>query len=179
LQSLETTPGAELGQFEFSPDGELLAGVGFVPPGPEREAGQVIDVWRLSDGTRLRTLRPDENNYSFVDMVFTANGLLKVLSQQIYDIRLDTWNVRTGERIDRITELPGIDRQDRIGRLSPDGEYYFVRSDVAGTRLINIQTRTVTYLGGYVEQETVFNATGDYLAIASLEDVQIFSQVEP
>lgn len=179
LRSLETTPGAELRQFEFSSDGELLAGVGFVTPGSGGEAGQVIDVWRLSDGTRLRTLRPDENNYSFVDMVFTVNGLLKVLAQQIYDIRLDTWNVRTGERIDRITELPGIDRQDRIGRLSPDGEYYFVRSDVAGTRLINIQTQTVTYLGGYVEQEAVFNTTGDYLAIASLEDVQIFSQVEP
>lgn len=72
-----------------------------------------------------------------------------------------------------------IDRQDRIGRLSPDAEYYFVRGDVAGTRLINIQTQAVTYLGGYVHREAAFNATGDYLAIASLEDVQIFSQVKP
>ena len=178
---LETTPGASPGQFEFSPDGAFLASVSYVLTGLEMGglSDEVIDVWQLNDGTHHLTLRPDEDDFSFMDMVFTPDGSLNVLTQNFYDIRLDTWNLDSEERIARITELPDIDRTDGLGRLSPDGEYYFVRSDVAGTRLINTQTLSVTHLETYVDRLAVFNGTGDYLAVKSFDGIQIFSQLEP
>lgn len=176
---LDNSAGAEYGQFAFSPGGKWLAGVGFVRPkaGPEPEpaAGQVITVWSVATGSVERTLRPSSDNFTFIDMVFTASDSLRVLSQDLYDIQLDTWNVSTGDRTEQTTDLPSIDRQDRLGRLSPNGQYYFVRSDVAGTRLIDIATATVTDFDLYVEQAQ-FDPTGNYLAIATQNDVQIFAQ---
>jgi WD40 repeat protein len=123
-------------------------------------------------------MRPSATNFSFVDMVFTATDTLRVLSQDLYDIQLDTWNGRTGDRLERLTELPDIDRQDRLGRLSPDGQYYFVRSDVAGTRLINIAAGTVTNFDLYVEHAQ-FDPVGKYLAIATQNNVQVFTRDLP
>ncbi|MEO0490332.1 MAG: S-layer homology domain-containing protein [Cyanobacteria bacterium J06659_2] len=179
LQTLETAPEAPpVKQFEFSSDGELVAGISYTPSGLDSRSDQLIDIWQLSNGALLHHIRPDEDDFSFMDMVFTPDGALKVFAQYFYDIRLDTWNMRSGERMARITTLPDIDRTDGISRLSPDGEYYFVRSDVAGTRLINTQTRVVTYLNVYVDRAAIFNATGNYLAVTSRDEVQIFSQVD-
>ncbi|MGP1387918.1 MAG: hypothetical protein ACTS2F_30555 [Thainema sp.] len=108
-------------------------------------------------------------------MVFTGPDTLRSLSQNLYGLHLDTWNVRTGERLERITELPGIDRQDRPGRLSPDRQYYFVRGDVAGTRLINIASTAATNFDPLVEQAQ-FDPTGNYLTIATGDNIQVFSQ---
>lgn len=166
---------AEYGQFAFSPGGDWLAGVGFVRPEAGPEAGQVITVWSVATGRVERTLRPAASNFTFVDMVFTATDTLRVLSQHLYDIQLDTWNVRSGDRTEHITDLPSIDRQDRLGRLSPDGQYYFVRSDVAGTRLIDIAAATVTDFDLYVSRAQ-FDPTGQVLAIATQNEVQVFAQ---
>lgn len=179
VRSLANPSGAEYGQFVFSPSGEWLASVGFVSPAagsePGPAAGQVITVWSVATGNVERTLRPSASNFTFMDMVFTAPDILRVLSQNLYDIELDTWNVRAGNRVERITNLPSIDRQDRLGRLSPNGQYYFVRSDVAGTRLIDIAAAAVTNFDLYVEQAQ-FDPTGQYLAIATQNDVQVFAQ---
>lgn len=183
LQSLTPTAGIDLDEFEFSADGTVLAGAGYISPDTPLEAGleagHVIDVWQLNDGKRLMSLRPDEEDFSLVDMAFAPDGTLKFLTQQFYDIRLDTWNVQTQERVERITELPDIDRTDR-GYLSPDGNHYFVRSDVAGTRMINFQNQTVIDLDVYPANgmftRILFNSTGSHLAISNPENVQIFSQ---
>ncbi|MGF1499641.1 MAG: S-layer homology domain-containing protein [Elainellaceae cyanobacterium] len=182
LQTLEPSAGGYLEQFAFSPDGEFLAGVGFTNPGAALEAEQVLDLWQLADGTRLGTLRPDGETFGFADIVFTVDGQLRTLAQDmLYDIHLDTWEVRSPNsitRLDRITSLPLIDRQDYVKRLSPDGRFYFVRSDVAGTRLINTETGAGVYLeAGWVEN-AVFSADGKHLAIANQDNVQIFSQAE-
>ena len=114
------------------------------------------------------------------EVTFTSNEILKTLSRNpIAEVRLDTWNVRSGKQIDRTTSLVGIDRQDRIGLFSPGGRYYFVRSDVSGTHIVDTQTSTVTSLDIYVSSVAEFNATGDYLALATNEDLQIFKRVIP
>lgn len=186
LRSLAPTAGTEPSGFEFSADGTLLAGAGYIAPdislGAGLESGHIIDVWRLDNGERLISLRPDEDDFSLVDMAFTPDGTLKFLTQKFYDIRLDTWDVQAQERVERITELPDIDRTDG-GYLSPDGNHYFVRGDVAGTRLIDLQTRTVIDLEVYASNvmftRTLFNRTGSHLAIANPENIQIFSKREP
>lgn len=177
VRSLANPVGAEYRQFAFSPGGEWLAGMGLVRQAAGPDVEQVITLWSVDTGRVERTLRL-ASNFAFIDMVFTGTDTLRSLSQNLYDIHLDTWNVRTGDRLERITELPGIDRQDRIGRLSPDGRYYFVRGDVAGTRIINIATTTATSLNLLVEQAQ-FDPTGNYLAIATRNDVQIFSRNLP
>lgn len=177
IRSLENSVETEYGRFAFSPDGEWIAGTGFVRPEaatPEQTAGQTTTLWSVASGSVERTLRPSATNLTFVDMVFTAADILQVLSQDAYDIQLDAWNVRTGDRIERITDLPSIDRQDRLGRLSPNGQYYFVRSDVAGTRLINVSEATVTNFDLFVEQAQ-FDPSGQYLAAATQSNVQIFA----
>ncbi|NJL46359.1 MAG: hypothetical protein HC929_01130 [Leptolyngbyaceae cyanobacterium SM2_5_2] len=178
VQSLANPAGAEHGQFAFSANGEWLAGMGFVWPDAGSEVvGQVITVWSMDTGRVERTLALD-SNFGFVDMVFTGPDTLRSLSQNLYDLHLDTWNMRTGDRLERISELRGVDRQDRLGRLSPDGQFYFVRGDVAGTRLIHIATTAATNFNVLVEQAQ-FDPTGNYLAIATQNDVQVFAQDSP
>ncbi|MEM6590914.1 MAG: S-layer homology domain-containing protein [Cyanobacteria bacterium P01_C01_bin.73] len=177
LQALPPTPTVKYEQFVFSPDGAWLAGYGWSPieAAPEQfpTRDRTIDIWRVETGARDRTLRPVAADLSFVDMVFTAAGSLRVLSQHLYDTSLETWNVGTGELSAPATTVPFIDRQDGLTRLSPDGEHFFVRGDVAGTRLINIPQKTVTYLEGRTTSAT-FDITGNYLAIAAQDGIRIF-----
>ena len=177
VRSLANPAGAEHGQFAFSPDGKWLAGLGFMRPEAGPQVGQVITVWSVATGEVERTLLLD-SNFAFMDMVFTGPDTLRSLSQNLYDLHLDTWNVRTGDRLERITELPNIDRQDRLSRLSPNGQYYFVRSDVAGTRLINVAAGTVTNFDLFADHAQ-FDSTGNYLAIATRNDVQVFARDLP
>lgn len=181
VRSLEATPGSESIQFEFSPNGAFLAGAGYAPLAAGELARQtLIDVWRLSDGNQIHTLRPtaEESLYYLMDMVFTANNALNVFTQLLYDVHLDTWNVQTGERTARKTDVPDIDRQENFGRLSPDGEYYFVRSDVAGTRLINLKTSEIRRLDT-IAFAADFSDGGDYLAIATDQNVLILTKAKP
>ncbi|MEM8543424.1 MAG: S-layer homology domain-containing protein [Cyanobacteria bacterium P01_H01_bin.119] len=179
MRSLPPTLAVKYEQFAFSPDGAWLAGYGWSQPetAPEQfpTRDRIIDIWQVETGARNRTLRPVAENFYFVDMVFTAADSLRVLSQQYYDTHLDTWNVSTGERSELTTTVPFIDRQDGLVRLSPDGDHYFVRGDVAGTRLIDIPPETVTYLEGRTTR-AMFDATGNYLAIAAQDGVRIFAR---
>lgn len=179
VQSLPPYPTVKYRQFVFSPDGAWLAGYGWSPMGatsdPFPALEEIIDIWQVETGARDRTLRPIAADLSFVHMVFTASDSLQVLSQHLYDTRLDTWNVGTGELSGPAIAVPFIDRQDGLTRLSPDGEHYFVRGDVAGTRLINMPQKTVTYLGGRATS-AMFDATGQYLAIATQDTVTIFAR---
>ncbi|PSN19093.1 hypothetical protein C7271_09160 [filamentous cyanobacterium CCP5] len=173
--SLATPPDAAARQFAFSPDGPWLAGVSVIRTGQVSAVRQVVDVWQWTDGTHQRRLEPlEDSRWSLVDMVFNPAGHLQVLSQWLYDVQLDTWNVTSGERLEHLTHIPDIDRQDRFGRLSPDGSYYFVRSDVAGTRLINLDTQTVQDLPVYAET-AVFDPQGKVLAIATQADIRIYT----
>ncbi|MEO1210346.1 MAG: hypothetical protein AAFX78_12460 [Cyanobacteria bacterium J06638_20] len=177
MEVLTSTPGVENQRFEFSPDGALLAGLGYIPTDINTVPRHVVDVWQLEGGDRRMTIeREDDASLPFSAIAFTPDGYLNVMSQALYDVQLDTWDVDTGERMGRLTEIPEIDRQDRYPTLSPDGVYYFARSDVAGTRLFNLQDGTVTAIGSYVTGVT-FNATGSHLAIAGRESVEIFSKV--
>jgi len=174
-QSLTTPPDVAARQFAFSPDGVWLAGVSVIRTGQESAVRQVVDVWQWADGTHQRRLEPmEDSRWSLVDMVFNPAGHLRILSQWLYDVRLDTWNVTSGEQLERLTHIPDIDRQDRFGRLSPNGHYYFVRSDVAGTRLINFNTQTVQNLPVYA-QTAVFDRRGRTLAIATQTDIRIYA----
>ncbi|MBE9079238.1 hypothetical protein IQ241_18370 [Romeria aff. gracilis LEGE 07310] len=174
LQSLETGPDTAVRQFTFSLDGTLLAGVSTMSTGPESAVRQVVDIWRLTNGTHLMRLEPlEDNRWSLVDIVFNPAGSLEVLSQWLYDVRLDTWDVTTGKRLQRRTRISDIDRQDRFGRLSPDGTHYFVRSDVAGTRLINLDHQTVQTLPIYAET-ALFDRQGHRLAIATQTDIHLY-----
>ncbi|MDY6941216.1 MAG: WD40 repeat domain-containing protein, partial [Cyanobacteriota bacterium] len=175
LHSLTPASGLKLDGFEFSPDGKLLASTGYFG-----DDSQAIEVWQLDTGDLLNTFEFERGEFWLSEMTFTSNETLKTLSRNpIANVYLDTWNVRSGERIDRISTLPGVDRQDRIGVFSPGGRYYFIRSDVGGTYIIDTQTSTATNLDIYVSQIAEFNATGDYLALESNEDLQIFKRVTP
>ncbi len=175
-QSLNVTPGTELLKLAFSPQGQYLAALGTKPEdGPISGQNQRIELWQLSDGSRLPSLVPADSNLPYFAIAFTPNGSLRAMAQNLYDIRLDTWDIRSAKVIDQITQLPEIDRQDRLGRLSPNGISYFVRSDVTGTRLIDTQLKSVLPLNVNAN-DAVFSGKGDHLAIADQTTLKIFHQ---
>ena len=111
-------------------------------------------------------------------MVFTNSGFFNFLTGSYIEggNQLNTTNLQMGMEIAR-TVLPDSDRTDLFTRLSPDGEHYFVRGNVAGSRIGNANTREVQNIGGN-EQDTaaVFSENGDYLAVASPQKVRVFSK---
>jgi WD40 repeat protein len=181
LQSLDyaTDGNAALRQFAFSPDGKFLASASHLSANSSRARDEDrISLWRLNQNKRFdyfQTIQLVEADFAFVDMVFTDSGLLNFLRQQIQGTRLDTWNVNTGGAYGYI-ELPDADRTDTFTRLSPDGKYYFIRGDVAGSRLGNVQTGEVKILEGYIDRAAVFGTQGDYLAISNDQNIRIFSK---
>jgi WD40 repeat protein len=132
----------------------------------------IVNVWRVNDGKRWRSFE-SKKGFSAVAMTFTTKGVLKVLFQEFYDVELNTWDIRSGELLGQITQLPTIDRQDRLVRLHPDGNTYFVRGDVAGTRIGNIRSQSYSELGIYADIAR-FSPRGQLLAIATQEEVKLF-----
>lgn len=178
VQTLDPASGVGISKYSLGQNGALLAGVSTVQD--EQTTREVIDIWQLNTGALLRSITPiEDNSFGLNDLAFNPSENLIVFSQDYYgyDVHLDTWDVRSGERLARITSLPDIDRQDRIGRLSPAGDYYFARSDVAGTRLIDLNRRTVTAFD-VVADSVVFGGNGNRLAIATPENIQLFNQAE-
>jgi len=184
-QTIKASPGIELLKFTFDPQGNDLAALGTVPAdGPFSSRNQRIELWQLDgnsdNGSRLPSLIPADrfpnSNLAYSAIAFTPNGSLRAIAQSLNDIRLDTWDIRRGNVIDAMTQLPDIDRQDRFGRLSPDGVWYFVRSDVVGTRLIDTQLGSLVSLEIFVRQ-VAFSGKGEQLAIADNTIVQVFSQI--
>lgn len=174
-----------LTQFRFSPDGRLLVGAGYAPIDSDQDSPRdrpVVEVWDLSDesaiderGNRhsIHTFFPADEHFSLVDLVFYSDEHLATLSQWLYEVRLEVWDATTGDRLQQTTDIPAIDRQDRLGRLSPDGTYYFARSDVAGTRLLHLDTQQVIDLPLYV-RAAAFDGEGDQLAIATQDTVHVY-----
>lgn len=180
LHTLAPTPGARLVQFDFSPDGTLLAGRGRVildrPATADEILGPVIDVWNLDSGELLTVLRPEASRFSFTSIAFTPTGALRTLAVgDPYEESLSTWDLLTTTRIAQADDLPEVDRQDYTHILSPDGIYHFMHGDVAGARLLNTHTFEVTRLNSLVRQ-AVFSKTGNHLAIATPENIRIFAQ---
>lgn len=174
VQSLDSTiaSGTQITQIAFSPNGQFLASAKL-----NTQQG-VVDIWRLNQENRfefLRALSTDSAN-----MVFTSNDTLNVSTingQYPYlEGQLSTWNIQTDDKPSR-TAPTNWDRTDAFTQLSPDGKYYFVRGDVVGSRLINVQTGEQQGLyGEYSNTEAVFSDNGDYLAIASTGDISIFAK---
>ncbi len=172
VQSLDNAiaSGVRITQIAFSPNGQFFASA--------KQEG-VVDVWRLNGENRFEFLRTLSTG-SAEDMVFTSNDTLNISivnGQYPYlDGQLDTWNIQTDDRPSR-TSRTAWDRTDAFTRLSPDGKYYFVRGDVVGSRLGNVQTGEQQSLDGkYSDTAVVFSGNGDYLAIASTGDISIFAK---
>ncbi len=186
MQSLDDAAdlNAELVQFAFSPDGKFLATASqlYRDSGPTFYEDRV-NLWRLNQDKRfdnfqtIQLLGLVEGDFAFVDMVVTNSGLLHFLRQSlgIGETRLDIWSLNTGQSHGRI-DLPDADRTDLFTRLSPDGQYYFIRGDVAGSRLGNVQTREVQKLDAFVDTIAAFSGNGDYLALASSQAIRIFAK---
>ncbi|MGD1855571.1 MAG: S-layer homology domain-containing protein [Leptolyngbyaceae cyanobacterium] len=172
-QTLVPTFNGTVERVEFSPDGKLLAVQGIVSPGAEREAGEVIDLWRLSDMERIFSIRRHDD-LSLHSMGFTPTGAFKTIEKYLYDVRVSTWNLQTLEPIAQSTEFRGIDRQDNVFQFSPDGVHLFMRGDVAGGRMLNTQSRQLMDWPIYVSN-SVFSRDGCYFAASTPKDVQIFS----
>lgn len=175
----------ELLQFAVSPDGQFLATASHLyhDSGPTFYENRV-NLWRRNQDNgfdnfqTIQLVGPTEANFTFADMVFTNSGLLNFLRQALYETRLDTWSLNTGQFYGR-TALPDADRTDLLTRLSPDGEYYFIRGDVAGSRLGNVQTRAVQKLDDSIGTVAAFSGNGDYLALGNSQAVRIFSKAAP
>lgn len=173
-------------QIELSPDGKLLAGIPF--------SGEMIDIWQLDSGSRLRTFTSEVkynrfNYHRFRRMVFTSNSRLNVLSTKpeprerrapySFDtVQLDTWNVLTGESVRQITNLSGVDKYRTLSRLSPDGDHYLMfsllspRVQMYGYEIQN--PHSPIPFNVRASYRAVFNATGDYVAVATTEGVKFF-----
>ncbi|WP_121971311.1 S-layer homology domain-containing protein [Leptolyngbya sp. BC1307] len=175
VQSLDTViaDGARIDKIAFSPDGQFFASA--------QQGG--VDVWRRNRTNRfesLRTLPAPEGFSGFLDMVFTNSGTLNIstLTGQtpLATARLDVWNIQTDEQPSR-TDYTAWDRTDVLTRLSPDGKYYFVRGDVAGGRLNNVQTgEQQNPRTDYSDTAAAFSGDGDYLAIANEQNISIFTK---
>jgi len=169
------------GQIELSPDGKLLAGIPF--------SGEMIDIWQVDSGSRLRTFTSESDYHRFTMMTFTSNSRLNVLSTKLEPLKkptvnpsdrvqLDTWNVLTGESVRQITDLSWVDKYHTLSRLNPDGDHYLMfsallpRVQMYGFDIQNPHSPIpFNVRHGY---RAVFNATGDYLAVATSEGVKFF-----
>ncbi|MEM9977541.1 MAG: S-layer homology domain-containing protein, partial [Cyanobacteria bacterium P01_D01_bin.2] len=179
LHTFIPTPGATLTQFEFSPDGRILAARGTTSAGTTGPVDSLIDLWRL--GERFSTIRAEaETDLYLVGMGFTETGAFRTLEQSYIETHLNTWNLQTSERIGQITGLGAIDRQDSLYAFSSDGVNMFVAGAVAGSRILNTHTQTTTALriGPTGIANGMFSQNGRYLAVATFDNVQIFSNAD-
>ena len=175
-ETLESISGGiQLPELVFSPDGMLIATVGDNP-----ELGNsprsLVKMWEDGRFTLFvfasRGIQGSEP-YNITDIAFNSDNELVVLSDDGYGSALrDIWG-DTG--VTRTTDIRHLDRQDGIFRLSPRGDYYFIRGDVAGTRIINLDRNTATRLDAYVKH-VAFSGNSKRLVLSTLNDIQVFEQ---
>lgn len=184
VQTLEQKPDGsdrrfnDIQQFDFSPDGTLLAGATY-SPGPEGvpAVGVDVDVWKLSDGTRLDTFSYDGG---FVWMGFMPDNRVRLFVQKKDSQQQDIWDPQKTEVIrDKIAfPTPSASRADETfpEYLSRDGQYVYINGDPAGGKLANTLTFEVRYLSDTPDKAANFSDNGDYLAIANGQTVRVFGK---
>lgn len=179
VRSFEGSTNRDVRQLAFSQDGTLLAGANHPLANAGQQSEQVIDIWRVNDGSLVRQLKStEEPSYSIGGMAFTPSGELKVMfaSNQFVDADFrDTWNVQTGQRTRYNDSLP----KDRAGvpvRLSSDGQYYYANGDSNGGQLLSFSSIESKYLDNAIDKAANFSGNGDYLAIADGQNVRIFEK---
>ena len=179
VQSFEGTTNRDIGQIAFSQDGTLLAGANYPLANAEQPIEQVIDVWRVSDGSLVKQLKSTEApRYSIGGMAFTPSAELRVMvassRAQGTNFR-DTWNIQTGQRTRQNDSFP----RNRAGvpiRLSSDGRYYYVNGDPNGGQLLRFSAIAQKYLDEAIDKAANFSSNGNYLAVADGQNVRVFSK---
>ncbi len=78
-------------------------------------------------------------SYYPTSIAFAPDGILKVLSQNLFEGMFSSWNVQKKALADYPVPI-GTDRDDSFEIISPDGKYVLLGGPVAGLRLINSQT---------------------------------------
>lgn len=184
-------------QIAFRQDGEILAGYNL----------DGVDIWQLSDSRLIGSFDPGQAlppscdgqcSYFPTSIAFAPDGNLKVLSQNMFEGILNTWNVQQKTLAD--TSVPiETDRGDRFEIISPDGKYVFLGGPVAGFRLVNSQTGYSGWKPDFGTQDAsetitdripadsysvtpVFSPNGDYFATVGVEanaNVYIFAKGKP
>lgn len=186
----------DIRQFDFSPDGTLLAGAGYMPspnmpPWNGKDYGESIDVWRLSDGKRLSTLSnwkllstgnpflsvpetlPDYGG--FVWMGFLPDNRVSVVTQEQASQQRNIWNPQTDEVSHAEAPFPS-DSEIAPDYTSRDGQYFYINGDPKGGKIANFSTLEVRYLSNTPDKAGSFSANGNYLAIANDRVVQVFAK---
>ena len=175
-ETLESVSGGnQLPDLVFSPDGTLIAAVGDTP-GIGNSPRNLVKMWEDGRFTLFAFASrgiPDSEPYNIADIAFNSDNELVVLSNDGYGSALrDVWG---DDGVTRTEDIHHLDRQDGLHRLSPRGDYYFVRGDVAGTRIINLHRNTATRLDTYVKH-VAFSGDGKRLVLSTLNDIQVFEQ---
>ena len=171
LQSIDFGLGDRAG-LAFSPDGKFLSITRYDKP---------VDIWQLDKNNRFAyfaTLTLPKNDGSIFNMAFTNSNLLSLVTYQPNETRLDTWNVQTKEQMGR-TVLPREECIDPTGVVpSPDGTAYYSSYPNVGTCFGNIRTGAFqrTLASPFTNTSAVFSGSGDYIAVASDQDIRIFSK---
>ena len=173
----------DLGEFyvslAFSPDGRLLS----VDRGQEvGQKSEYIDIWQLDQNNQFAyfaKLPLLEQVYLPSDLTFTTSGLLNIATRDGSKAYLDTWNVRTREKIGHAL-LSNEECIDRGGAVpSPDGTSYFASYPNLGACFGNIQTGSFqrNLDGLSVELETgAFSGDGNAIAVAGDREIRIFTK---
>jgi len=175
-----------LSNLTLSADGQFLATLVHVSsslstPEPSQD---FVSVWQATNNggysnvySALVSPFRSSSDMLFADMTFTNSGFFNLLTgNPLFGAnQLNTLNLQIG--MEARSMNIASDRTDAFTRLSPDGEHYFVRGDVAGSRLVNIQTGEIQNLEGE-DQDTaaMFSHNGDYLAVASPRKIRMFSK---
>lgn len=154
LKTINPRVGGSITSVAFSPDGQYIAtGI----------TDNTIRIWRVSDGSLLRTLRGHSNRVNAV--AFSPNG--QYLASGSDDNTVKVWRVSDWLQIHNLTGHANI---VRAVAFSPDSQYLASGSGDTTIRIWRVDTGgIVTTLYGHIDHVTslAFSPDGTHLASAS------------